>query len=136
MTVGRIRKNTAEGQIKRILQDTGAASFNSLSSTDNQENTESVENRQIIINNFRKWINSEAGQKHLNTVDKEKQEVKALMNKLDSLNNESSEFTDLVLYGLLPYAKTKHAMRGGVQSNRISRPITEIIDFSNAKTKN
>jgi hypothetical protein len=110
MTVGEIRKNTAEGYIKGILQGTGTASFNP-SLLDDQENAKLVENHQIIINNFRKWINSEAGQRHLNTVEKEKQEIKVLMKKLDSLNKESSEFTDLVLYGLLPYAKTKHVMR-------------------------
>jgi restriction system protein len=62
MTVGRIRKNTAEGQIRRILQDRGVTSFSSLTQTDDHENTELVENLQIIINDFRKWVNSEAGQ--------------------------------------------------------------------------
>ena len=49
--------------------------------------------------------------KHFATVEKEKQEVKELVKKLDSLEGNSPEFVDLVLYALLSYAKTKHAKR-------------------------
>src|SRR5206468_8385716 len=42
---------------------------------------------------------------------KEKQEVKDLMKKLDTMDKNSPEFVDWVLYGLLPYSKTKYAKR-------------------------
>ncbi|QLH08562.1 GmrSD restriction endonuclease domain-containing protein [Candidatus Nitrosotenuis sp. DW1] len=66
---------------------------------------------QKIIDAFREWLKSEAAQKHLRTIEKEKQEVKDLMKKLDSMDKTSIEFTDWVLYGLLPYSKTKYAKR-------------------------
>ena len=39
------------------------------------------------------------------------QEVKDLLKKIDSLDKNNNEFVDLVLYGLLPYSKTKFAKR-------------------------
>ncbi|MGH2612778.1 MAG: GmrSD restriction endonuclease domain-containing protein [Rhabdochlamydiaceae bacterium] len=69
------------------------------------------EDVQKIIDAFRDWLKGEAAQKHLKTIEKEKQEVKDLMKKLDSMDKTSIEFTYWVLYGLLPYSKTKYAKR-------------------------
>ena len=62
-----------------------------------------------IITEFRNWLNNDVGKKHFATVEKEKQEVKELVKKLDSLEENNPEFVELVLYALLPYAKTKYA---------------------------
>lgn len=64
-----------------------------------------------IINQFLEWFNSEPGQKHFENIEREKLELKELMEQLSSMNKEGNEFTDLVLYGLLPYTKTKFAKR-------------------------
>jgi hypothetical protein len=64
-----------------------------------------------IVTEFRNYYNTQDCQKHLNNLEKEKQEVKNLLKKLDSLDKDSNEFVDLVLYGLLPYSKTKFAKR-------------------------
>jgi hypothetical protein len=64
-----------------------------------------------IITEFKTWLGSDAARKHLETIEREKQDVKNLMNKLNSMDKDSAEFIDEVLYGLLPYSKTKHAKR-------------------------
>jgi len=64
-----------------------------------------------IIAEFMSWYRSEQGQNHLTIIENEKEEVRKLVEKLDSVDKNSSRFTDLVLYGLLPYSKTKYAMR-------------------------
>ncbi len=69
------------------------------------------ENVPTVISQFKDWFKSEVGQKHFNTIEREKQEVKDLMKKLESMDKTSNEFTDWILYGLLPYGKTKYAKR-------------------------
>ncbi len=69
------------------------------------------ENLPTIVNEFREWFKSEVGQKHFRTIENEKQEVKDLMKKLDSMDKNSAEFVEWILYGLLPYAKTRYAKR-------------------------
>jgi len=69
------------------------------------------ENVPNIISQFKEWLESPIGQKHFQTIEREKQEVKDLMQKLDAMDKTSTEFTDWVLYGLLPYGKTKYAKR-------------------------
>ena len=64
-----------------------------------------------IISDFKKWFHSEPGQKNLITIENEKKEVTDLMNRLDTMDKDSVEFIDSVLYGLLPYSKTKYAKR-------------------------
>lgn len=66
---------------------------------------------QKIIDDFREWLKTESAQKHLRTIEKEKQDVKDLMKKLDGMDKNGAEFTEWVLYGLLPYSKTKYAKR-------------------------
>lgn len=60
---------------------------------------------------FREWFNTDTARKHLKNIENEKIEVQALMKRLDSMDESSQEFTDWVLYGLLPYFKTKLARR-------------------------
>jgi hypothetical protein len=64
-----------------------------------------------IINDFKNWFRTEAAKKHIVTIENEKREVRELMKKLDAMDKNSSEFVDWVLYGLLPYSKTKYAKR-------------------------
>jgi hypothetical protein len=65
-----------------------------------------------IIAEFMTWYKGEQGQEHLSIIENEKQEVRQLVDKLDSMDKNSSSFTDSILFGLLPYAKTKYAKRG------------------------
>lgn len=64
-----------------------------------------------IVDEFLKWFNSETGQRHFRNIEREKEEVKELMKKLDFMDKNSAEFTEWILYGLLPYGKSKYAKR-------------------------
>jgi hypothetical protein len=64
-----------------------------------------------IIEQFNDYLESEEAKKHLQIMEDEKGEVREVMQKLSQLNTTSKEFTDLVLYGLLPYSKTTVAKR-------------------------
>jgi len=56
-------------------------------------------------------LQTETAENHLKGIEKEKQEVQDLMKKLESMDKSSIEFTDWILYGLLPQYKTKNAKR-------------------------
>lgn len=64
-----------------------------------------------VISEFRDWLEIDEAKNHLGIIEKEKQEVKELVKKLDGMDKDSQEFTDLVLYGLLPYHKNQYAKR-------------------------
>src|SRR3989338_1213731 len=64
-----------------------------------------------ILEKFTIWVNSTEAKQHLAYFEKEKKEVRDLMSRLSKMDRKSSEFTELVLYGLLPYNKTKFAKR-------------------------
>jgi len=64
-----------------------------------------------ILEQFKEYLESEEAKKHLQTMENEKNEVKEIMQKLSKLDKKSLKFTDLVLYGLLPYSKTTVAKR-------------------------
>jgi hypothetical protein len=68
---------------------------------------------QEIIKEFREqYLNTEKGGSHLSYLkEKEPKETREILEKLKSLDKNSNEFTDLVLYGLLPHGKTKYAKR-------------------------
>ena len=68
-------------------------------------------NVEEIVLQFRQWLNSEVGSRHRQVIVNEKREVKELMEKLSKMDKKDPEFTDLVLYGLLPYYDTKFAKR-------------------------
>ena len=59
------------------------------------------------VNKFKTWLVSDAARKLLDTIEREKQDVKNLMDKLNLTDKDSAEFE--VLYSLLPYSKTKYA---------------------------
>ncbi|MDK2907617.1 MAG: hypothetical protein PWQ87_75 [Candidatus Woesearchaeota archaeon] len=64
-----------------------------------------------ILKQYKEYLETEEAKKYLQTMEKEKIEVKELMDKLSTLDKKGSEFTELVLYGLLPYSNTKVAKR-------------------------
>ena len=64
-----------------------------------------------ILEQFKEYLESEEAKKHLQTMENEKNEVREIMQRLSQMDKKSSEFTDLVLYGLLPYSKTSVAKR-------------------------
>lgn len=71
----------------------------------------SLETIDDVISEFRDWLETDEAQNHLKTIENEKQEVKDLMKKLAAMDKNSPEFTDEVLYGLLPYFKNSYAKR-------------------------
>lgn len=60
---------------------------------------------------FQKWLSSDEAIRHREIIANEKKEVKELMKRLSKMDRSSEEFTDLVLYGLLPYYETKFSKR-------------------------
>lgn len=60
---------------------------------------------------FSEYLSTDDCKRHLETMKKEKQEVKELIEKLLSMDRKDLEFTDLVLYGLVPHSNTKRAKR-------------------------
>ncbi len=67
--------------------------------------------RDEIVTRFQEWLNSEEGIKHREIIAKEKEQVKDMMQQLSQMDKSGTEFTDLVLYGLLPYYDTQFAKR-------------------------
>ncbi|MFQ5963784.1 MAG: DUF262 domain-containing protein [Candidatus Scalinduaceae bacterium] len=64
-----------------------------------------------ILRQYKEYLNTEEAKEHLQTMEKEKKEVHDLMDKLSQMDKKGDEFTELVLYGLLPYSNTKVAKR-------------------------
>lgn len=64
-----------------------------------------------IFDCFEEYIETEEALKHLEKMKSEKREVAQLMNRLMTMDRESEEFSELILFGLLPYANTKVAKR-------------------------
>jgi len=64
-----------------------------------------------ILEQFKEYLETEEAKQHLKTMEKEKAEVKELMRKLAKMDFQSPEFTEWVLYGLLPYSKSRMAKR-------------------------
>ncbi len=64
-----------------------------------------------VLEQFKEYLESEEAKKHLQIMENEKREVKEIMKRLSQMDRKSSEFTELVLYGLLPYSKTSVAKR-------------------------
>jgi len=64
-----------------------------------------------ILEQFKEYLTTEEAKKHLQTMEDEKKEVKELFEKLSRMDKQSREFTEFVLYGLLPYSKTTLAKR-------------------------
>ncbi|MFH1367939.1 MAG: DUF262 domain-containing protein [Elusimicrobiota bacterium] len=64
-----------------------------------------------ILRQFQEYLQTEEARKHLYRMTSEKKEVKQIMQKLSTFDKHSKDFTELVLYGLLPYSKTSVAKR-------------------------
>lgn len=69
-----------------------------------------------ILAHFKEYYDSLEGQQHVRLIEAEKKDVHALMKKLSEMDRNRSEFVDLVLYGLLPYSKSKYAKRVSLYS--------------------
>ncbi len=69
------------------------------------------EDPDAIIDQFREWLKTNTAQTHLTIIEREKHDVQALMTKLRGMDKAGPEFDEWVLYGLLPYSKTKYAKR-------------------------
>lgn len=64
-----------------------------------------------IIEEFRSFLQTNTAKSHIDYLkNKEPKETKEILEKLRSINN-TEEFVDLVLYGLLPNAQSKYAKR-------------------------
>lgn len=72
---------------------------------------DSVQKLKEIIKQYEEYLATEEAKEHLRTMEKEKGEVQKIMDKISHLDKKSPEFTELVLYGLLPYSNTKVAKR-------------------------
>jgi len=73
-----------------------------------------MESKEIgeIIEGFQRHLTTEEGKFHLSWLrEKEPKEVQEVLEKLKTLPKDSTEFIDLVLYGLLPHGDTKYAKR-------------------------
>lgn len=65
-----------------------------------------------IFEEFRSYLKTDQGKRHiLYLKEKEPRETREVLQKLRSLPNQSAEFVELVLYGLLPNSDTKYAKR-------------------------
>lgn len=64
------------------------------------------------IEQFRDYLRTDEGKHHVNYLkEREPKETREILDKLGSLSNQSSEFVELMLYGLLPNGKTRQARR-------------------------
>ncbi len=64
-----------------------------------------------ILKLFQEYLKTTEAQNHLKAMEKEKVEVKSLMEKISTLDKNDPEFVRHVLYGLIPHSKTKVAIR-------------------------
>lgn len=64
-----------------------------------------------IKHDFIQWISSEEAQTHMKQIQNEILEVNELAFKIEKMDQDSPEFSHHVLYGLLPYGKSKYALR-------------------------
>lgn len=64
-----------------------------------------------ILEQYQEYLETDEAKQHLQTMKDEKAEVKELVTTLTQMDKKSEEFTELVLYGLLPYSKSKFARR-------------------------
>jgi len=70
-----------------------------------------------IIEAFREYLKTDQARSHTHDLKiKEPKETKEILERLKGLKRGSEEFVDLVLYGLLPNAKTKYSKRVSIAS--------------------
>ena len=75
--------------------------------------TETMQNTEIngILKQLQEYLQTEEAKKHIADMESEIKDVRDLMKKLSKLDKKSEEFTEWVLYGLLPYHNTEKAKR-------------------------
>ena len=64
-----------------------------------------------ILEGFMQYTETPEAKRHISVIKKEIKEVSDLMKTLSKLDKKGDEFTELVLYGLLPYGKSSKAKR-------------------------
>jgi len=70
-----------------------------------------------IIEAFREYLKTDQAKSHTHALKiKEPNETREILERLKSLKRGGEEFVDLVLYGLLPNAKTKYSKRVSIAS--------------------
>ena len=60
-----------------------------------------IKTKEILVQ-YKEYIITNEAKKHVQTMENEKKEVQELMDRISQLDRKSPEFTELVLYGLLP----------------------------------
>lgn len=89
-----------------------------------------------ILNQFSHYSETAEGKEHIALIKAEKKEVNELMEKLKSMN-KNDEFVDLVLYGLLPYYKTKFAKRVSIYPTFMNiKPFFKKYNYGDEDWKN
>ena len=73
--------------------------------------SESKQKISEIFDQYKKYLETDEAKKHLQVMEDEKKEIHELMENLSHMDKKSEEFTELLLFGLLPYTKTKVAKR-------------------------
>lgn len=116
MTVCQIERNDAEARIKHLIEnveDDKTAKGELMTILEDQKTRNNLNDSQLtdIIKEFKVWLISDPGQKLKKIVVEEKHEVRKIMKNLETLDKQSDDFTDWVLYGLLPHIKTQYAKR-------------------------
>jgi hypothetical protein len=67
---------------------------------------------EAVIEEFREYLETDEAKSHLDYLcNKEPRQTKEIFDKLKTLKRGSDEFVELVLFGLLPYSKSKYAKR-------------------------
>jgi len=98
MTVCQIKRDNAKNRIRRMLDSGLEKQDEKIPYTDipYEKTPPGLTKDEIpnIINEFKTWLGSNSARKHLNTIEREKQDVKNLMNKLNSMDKDSAEFVD------------------------------------------
>ena len=64
-----------------------------------------------ILDQYKEYLETDEAKNHLKDMEDEKKAVQELMEKLSQMDRKSEEFTEFVLFGLLPYNNTKVAKR-------------------------
>jgi hypothetical protein len=77
-----------------------------------QTSTDNILNERLA--KFEVYLKSGEAADWLNRLEKEKSDVRNLVTKLSAMDRESSDFSEWVLYGLLPYKKTSVSKRESI----------------------
>jgi hypothetical protein len=103
-------KNPENFNFDRLSKEADDEDLDESIRTPYRYNLDSIDVSKIGLE-FHHWLYSPAGRKHIDSITREKEDVKKWMTTISRLDKKSSEFTDSVLYGLIPHHLTKNAKR-------------------------